>query len=126
MAEPIDIAKAWLEAMNAHDLEKMSSLYAEDVIGDEVADPPVRDRKGLEESYRELFHGFPDCKAELLNIFSGGDQVLAEIRWTGTNTREFRGQPPTNKFTDLRIAYIFKIEGDKIKKITEYYDSASV
>ncbi len=112
--------------MNAHDLARMNALYTADVVGDEVADPPVRDRIGLEESYRELLYSFPDCKAELLNIFSGGDQVLAEIRWTGTNTREFRGQPATNKLTDLRIAYIFKIEGDKIKKVTEYYDSASV
>lgn len=126
MTEPVDIAREWLDAMNAHDLARMNALYAPDVVGDEVADPPVRDRGGLEESYRELFHSYPDCKTEVLNIFFGDNQVLAEIRWMGTNTRAFRGQPPTNKLADLRIAYIFKIEKGKIKKIAEYYDSASV
>lgn len=126
MTESIDIAKSWFDAMNSHDLEMMSSLYAKDVVGDEIADPPVRDRKGVEKSYRELFYSYPDCKAKVLNIFSSADQVLAEIRWTGTNTREFRGAPATNAVTDLRIAYIFKIVEGKIKKITEYYDSASV
>jgi len=112
--------------MNAHDLTRMNALYAEDAVGNEVPDPPIRDRRGLEEGYRELFYGYPDCRAELLNMFSGGGQILAEVRWTGTNTREFRGQPPTNEHADLRIAYVFKVEGGKIKKITEYYDSASV
>ncbi|KON28990.1 hypothetical protein AC482_07460 [miscellaneous Crenarchaeota group-15 archaeon DG-45] len=124
--KPIDIVRAWLEAMNAHDLPGMSALYAEDVVGDEVPDPPARDRRGLEESYRELFHGYPDCVAELLNIFSEGDQVLAEVCWVGTNTGEFRGKPPTNKPADLRIAYIFEVEEGRIKRITEYYDGASV
>jgi len=126
MARPIDVAREWLDAINIHDLPRMSALFAEDAMGDEVPDPPVRDREGLEESYRELFCSYPDCKTELLNIFSSGDQVLAEVRWTGTNTREFQGQPTTNELADLRIAYIFKVEGGKIKKITEYYDSASV
>lgn len=126
IAEPIDIVREWLDAMNAHDLPRMNALYSEDAVGEEVADPPVRDREALEESYRELFYSYPDCKAKLLNIFSGGDQVLAEIRWTGTNKREFRGRPPTNELVGLRIAYIFEVEAGKIKKITEYYDSASV
>ncbi len=122
----IDIATAWLKAMNNHNLEEMSSLYSQDIIGEEIADPPARDFAGLVEGYRELFVSFPDCKAKILNIFSDGHQVLAEIRWTGTNTNKFRGQLPTNKFTDLRIAYIFSITNGKIDKLTEYYDAASI
>ena len=121
-----EVARAWLEAMDRHDLPRMASLYAPNAVGDEVADPPARDRKGLEESYRELFEGFPDCRAEILNLFGGGGQVAAEIRWTGTNERPFRGQPATQKRSDLRIAYLFKVVSGKIERITEYYDSASV
>lgn len=126
MAKAIDVARAWLSAMDGHDLEKMASLYAPNAIGDEVADPPARDRVGLEKGYRELFESFPDCRAEVLNLFGSEDQVAAEIRWTGTNTRPFRGQAATNKRSDLRIAYLFRVEKGKIARITEYYDSASV
>jgi len=126
MASESEVARAWLEAMNQHDLKRMASVYAPNVVGDEVADPPARDRAGLEEAYRELFESFPDCRAEVLNLFAGGGQVAAEIRWTGTNLRPFRGQPTTNKRSDLRIAYLFRVVSGKIERITEYYDSASV
>jgi len=126
MSSELHVARAWLEAMDRHDLKGMASFYASNAVGDEVADPPVRDRKGLEEGYRELFESFPDCRAEVMNLFAGGGQVVAEIRWTGTNLRPFRGQPATNKRSDLRIAYLFKIVSGRIERITEYYDSASV
>jgi steroid delta-isomerase-like uncharacterized protein len=127
MQEAIQIARKWLEAMNARDVERMGSLCWEDAVGDEVASPPpAMGRDQISKSYRELFEGFPDCKAEILNIFSGQDQVLAEVRWTGTNQADFRGTPATGKFVDIRIAYIFRVEKGKIRTITEYYDGASV
>jgi steroid delta-isomerase-like uncharacterized protein len=61
-----------------------------------------------------------------LNIFSGEDQVFAEVRWSGTNRADFRGTPATGRFVDIRIAYIFKIEKGKIRRITEFYDGAAV
>lgn len=127
MNELVEIAKSWLRAMNEHDVDKMSSLCWEDAVGDEVADPPPADsRDQIASSYRELFTAYPDCAAKILNIFAGENQVLAEVRWTGTNKGDFRGTPATGKFVDIRIAYIFKIDDKKIRRITEYYDGATV
>jgi steroid delta-isomerase-like uncharacterized protein len=127
MTEPLEIAKKWLNAMNDHDLVQMSSFCWEDAVSDEVADPPIAEgRNAITNSYRELFDGFPDCKAEILNIFSSPDHVLAEVRWYGTNKADFKGIPATNKVVDIRIAYIFHIEDGRIKRITEYYDGAAV
>jgi steroid delta-isomerase-like uncharacterized protein len=127
MDEAIHIARRWLAAMNAQDVERMSSLCWEDAVGEELASPPPAvGRDQIAKSYRELFEGFPDCKAEILNIFSGQDQVLAEVRWSGTNRADFRGTPATGRFVDIQIAYIFRIEKGKIRRITEYYDGAAV
>ena len=127
MSELMEIAKSWFLHMNEHNIDKMGALCREDAIGDEVAEPhPAEGRTQIIRSYQELFTAFPDCKAEIGNIFTGQDQVLAEVRWTGTNRGDFRGTPATGKFVDIRIAYIFKIQGGKIKKITEYYDGATV
>jgi steroid delta-isomerase-like uncharacterized protein len=127
MTELIEIVAKWIHAMNQYDLEKMSSLCWEDALGDEVAAPPAAEgRDAIAKSYRDLFHGFPDCKAEITNTFSGGNQVLAEVRWRGTNTADFKGTPATHKPVDIRIAYIFKIDQGKIRRITEYYDGAAV
>jgi len=127
MSELADIAKNWLRAMNEYDIDKMSSLCWEDAVGDEVAEPPPADsRDQIASSYHELFTAYPDCAAKILNIFSGQNQVLVEVRWTGTNKGDFRGTPATGKFVDIRIAYIFKIDGKKIRRITEYYDGATL
>jgi steroid delta-isomerase-like uncharacterized protein len=127
MSNGIDIIKKWFNAMNDHNVEQMGVLCSENAIGDEVADPPPAEgRDGITKSYRELFEGFPDCKTEVQNMFSGGDQVLAEVRWRGTNTSAFRGTPATGNVVDIRIAYIFKVEGGKIRIITEYYDGGAV
>lgn len=127
MTAEINLVKKWLEAMNEHQADRMSSLCSENAVGDEVADPPAaQGRDKIAESYRELFKGFSDCQVEILNIFSGTNQVLVEVRWSGTNQADFRGTPATGRFVDIRIAYIFMVEKGKISRITEYYDGASV
>jgi steroid delta-isomerase-like uncharacterized protein len=127
MSQPKEIAQKWFDAMNKHDVGGMTSLCWEDAVGDEVAEPsPYEGREKIAKSYRELFAGFPDCRSEVLNAFSGQDQALVEVRWCGTNKAEFRGLAATGKFVDIRIAYVFKVEGGKIRKITEYYDGAAV
>ena len=126
MRTPLETAKLWMDATNGHDLPAMESLYAENVVGLEVADPPAHDKEGLIASYKDLFSAYPDCRGETLNEFEGADQAVIEIRWTGTNTGPFRGAPPTQAVSDVRIAYIFRVSGDKIVGITEYYDTAQV
>jgi steroid delta-isomerase-like uncharacterized protein len=127
MSDPTKIARKWLQAMNEHDVGKMSSLCWEDAVGEEIAEPHIAEnREQIAESYRELFVAFPDCSAEILNSFSGKGQILIEVRWKGTNKNSFRGTPATGKVVDIKIAYIFKIVEGKIKKITEYYDGATV
>jgi steroid delta-isomerase-like uncharacterized protein len=123
----IDVARQWILAMDEHDVDKMFSLCTEDLLGEEIADPhPFVGRKAVADSYSDLFQGFPDCKSEFLNEFSGNEQALIEVRWTGTNTGSFRGTPPTDKQVDCRIAYIFGFRGNQICRITEYYDGATV
>jgi steroid delta-isomerase-like uncharacterized protein len=127
MIQPMETAKQWLEGMNRYDLDQMKALCWEEAVSDEVAEPePFKGRDKIAQSYRELFAAFPDACAKILNIFAGQNQVLAEVRWSGTNKGAFRGTPATGKFVDIRIAYIFRIEGGKIRTITEYYDGATV
>ncbi len=117
------VAEEWIIAMNAHDLRRMASLLQEDAVADEVAETePRRGRKSIEEAYREVFEGYPDCEAKTLNQIIGSDQALIEVSFKATNRGSFRGSPATNKPIDLRIAYILKVEKGKISRITEYYD----
>jgi steroid delta-isomerase-like uncharacterized protein len=117
------LAEQWIAAMNAHDVEGMAGLLAEDAVGDEVAEAePRRGRDKIAEGYREVFAGYPDCTAEILNRVIGSDQAVVEVRFKGTNKGAFRGTAATNKPIDLRIAYIIKARRGKIECVTEYYD----
>lgn len=127
MKSAAQLAEEWVSAMNARNVERMGSLLTEDAIADEVAESePRRGRKNIEDAYREVFGGYPDCEAEIINRVIGSDQALVEVRFKGTNKGPFRGTPATNKPIDLRIAYILKVENEKISYITEYYDVATL
>jgi steroid delta-isomerase-like uncharacterized protein len=123
----LETARAWINGMNDHNVEKMFSVCKPDLIGREIAEPhPNIGRDAVAATYVDLFRGFPDSHCEILNEFTGGEQVLVEVRWIGTNSGPFRGTPPTNKVVDVPIAYIFKFGDDRIERITEYYDGATV
>lgn len=117
------LAEEWIIAMNARDVERMAALLTEDAVGDEVAESePRRGRDRIAEGYREVFAGYPDCVAEIVNRVVDEDQAVVEVRFTGTNKGPFRGTPATDKPIDLRIAYIIKARLGKIERVTEYYD----
>lgn len=118
-----ELAEEWIAAMNAHDVERMAALLAEDAVGDEVAEAEPRyGRDKIADGYRELFAGYPDCVAEIVNCIVGENQAVVEVRFKGTNKGAFRGTAATNKPIDLRIAYIIKARQGKIERVTEYYD----
>jgi steroid delta-isomerase-like uncharacterized protein len=122
-----ELAEEWISAMNARSVERMATLLTEDAVADEVAEAePRRGRDSIAEAYREVFAGYPDCKAEIVNRVIGSDQALVEVRFKATNKGVFRGTPATNKPIDVRIAYILKTEGSKISRVTEYYDTATL
>ena len=126
-AENAELVRAWFAAMNARDAKRMGALCAPGVSVREVAEGEEHQgRDYLVWAYEDLFNGYPDAAAQTLNEFAGDDQVLVEVRWTGTNRGEFRGEPATGGTNDVRIAYIFRVEDGAITRITEYYDMHTV
>ena len=73
-----------------------------------------------------MFTGYPDSEAHVLSRHADGDTLIYQVRWSGTNSGSFRGGPPTGKPVDLRIAYFFRFREEKIERITEYYDLATL
>lgn len=124
MRKNLEIVKSWIKAMNEHNLQKMASLYTDNIKAEEVPEhKTVVGKEIVTKTYEELFKAFPDCKATVINCIAGDNYVVVEIIWEGTNKNEFRGTPATNRKAELRIAYIFKIINGKICEIREYYDA---
>ena len=125
--ELISFMEDFFNAMNEHDVEKMGQFCSEDIIADEVAEPEIFNGvAAFKQAYTDVFQGYPDCTADVLEWFVDGNAVICQVRWRATNTGVFRGGEPTGKEVDLRIAYFFKLKDGKIDHITEYYDVATL
>lgn len=121
------LAQDWIAAMNERDPAKMGAMAAEAVRVLEVAEGEVHEgRAYLIWAYEDLFSAYPDCACDIVNAFTGDDQVMIEVQWRGTETGSFRGQPPSGGKLDLRIGYVFKFAAGMITAITEYYDAATI
>lgn len=78
--------------------------------GGEVADGPAK----VADTYRVLFHAFPDLSTPDLepgSLCHHGDLVIAEIRLQGTHMGTFRGLPPTGRRIDMPLVAIFEFDG---------------
>ncbi len=125
--QQIKVIDDFMSAMTAHDVEGMGKLCTEGIDADEVAEPePFTGVGAFKQAYLDVFQGYPDCVAEVLETFVDGNAVICQVRWYATNSGVFRGAEPTHKKVDIRIAYFFKLKDGKIDGITEYYDLASL
>jgi len=82
-AEADEFAQRWIEAWNDHDLERIISHYAEDVVFaspfiQKVGASPsgaVRGRKALQAYFKAALDKYPSLTFHLLGVFRGIDSV---------------------------------------------------
>ena len=123
----LEVRDGFFAAMNEHNVEKMAHYCTDDIVADEVAEPePFLGVEAFKQSYSDVFEGYPDCHAEVLETFVDVDTIMCQVRWDATNSGIFRGAEPTGKKVDLRIAYFLSTKEGKITRITEYYDLATL
>ena len=65
-------------------------------------------------------------RATIEQVFAFGDWVAARLTWTGTNTGEFMGQPPTGKTVSMTEIEIVRCEDGKIVGLWQVSDVASL
>ena len=119
------IAKSFIEYLNSHDVDKFTSLFAENSIYEEVASG--RSYKTLEKIaiyIGSTISGIPDTKFEPVNIFANDSLAVIEWIWKGTNSVGWAdmGLPATNKYFELRGLTIMKIKNGLIIRNSDYWD----
>jgi steroid delta-isomerase-like uncharacterized protein len=120
-------AGRYFDAWNRRDPEAIAAALALDGT---YADPSVPDGLGPEATAAYaagLFAGFPDLAFEVESEVEHGDGlVAAQWRMTGTNRGSFLGLPPTGRAVDLPGADFIRVEGERVRSVTGYFDSAVV
>ncbi len=111
------VANDWIKSFNAHDLDKLISLYAEDAIHFspklKVRQPEtkgwVTDKVALNDWWADAFERLPTLQYELINLVVGEQQVVLEY------LRKVNGEP------DMMVAEFLEIENGLIIKSRVYH-----
>jgi steroid delta-isomerase-like uncharacterized protein len=116
-----------IEGLNAHDTAHMSAYWTDDIVYDFVAQPPALNGKQEVAAFFEgLFQGVPDFHNTQTRILVSDNIMVTEATATGTHLGELSGIPATGNNLQLAPLHVWEFEGDKIKRVTEYLDMASM
>jgi ketosteroid isomerase-like protein len=85
---PALVVRRLLETVNAHDLEAMVALFADDYVNETPAHPQrgFRGSQQVRRNWTQLFAGVPDLSARLPRMTVDGDSVWTEWDIAGTRT----------------------------------------
>lgn len=114
------------EGVGVGNLDLLDELLAPGLEVPTVAPsfPPTAD--GLRQMNVAFRAGFPDLKASIDEVFDNGDWVAARLTWSGTNSGELFGQPPTHRFASATEIEIVRIENGRIVELRQVANVTSL
>jgi steroid delta-isomerase-like uncharacterized protein len=125
--EPLEVAAGYFDAWNRRDPEAIAASFAPDGT---YSDPGVPDGLGPAATGHYaggLFAAFSDLAFEVEWAGEcGGETVAAQWVMTGTNDGPFQGLPPSGRGVRLPGADVIVVEGERVRSVTGYFDTAAV
>jgi steroid delta-isomerase-like uncharacterized protein len=127
MANVIEIAKAAITAYNEKDWNKTRDLLAADALYDEKAtNRRLEGAAAIIEAFQGWANAFPDSKATFIRELASGDIAVLELVWRGVQTGALQTPtgviPASNKPIEVPACEVFRVEGEKIKNSSHYFD----
>jgi steroid delta-isomerase-like uncharacterized protein len=110
-------------AWNAHDADKVASLYTDDVIYEDVTFGLVaHGQPELRKMATSFFAEVPDFKLDIVSNTSMGNRGSVEWVLSGTDVGLYK----TGKKFSVRGASVYELRGGKFSGNRDYYDSANI
>jgi steroid delta-isomerase-like uncharacterized protein len=98
------------EFLNQGNVDLAKEIVAPDFIENEQLPPGMpQGREGVEMITTMLHTGLPDFSATIEDIIAEDDRVMVRMTWSGTQTGEFMGLPPSGKAMSVAIIDIFRL-----------------
>jgi predicted ester cyclase len=122
--ENVELYRRFIEdGVGAGRLDVIDELLAPGMDIPTVEPPTAEGLRAMNVAFRA---GMPDLKATVDEVFANGDWVAARLTWSGTNTAELFGQPPTNRFAQATEIEIVRIDGGRIVELRQVADVGSL
>jgi ketosteroid isomerase-like protein len=109
-----ELADHWIQSWNSHDLDKIMSHYAEDVVlispvAAKLLNEPsgtVKGKEALRNYFKKGLAVYPDLKFELIDVMWGlSSFVLYYVNQKGTKSGEFMEVCSQGKITKVVANY---------------------
>ncbi len=127
MSTSEDVVRAYFDALNDRDYEKVAALFAEDCEFVSVASGArFTGTDSMLHGLREFSEAFPDWAVEVANVVASGRYVATEWKTSGTQQGMFRGESPTGIRFRRDGCSVAEVEGERIVRYRDYYDRATL
>jgi SnoaL-like domain len=135
MNDSSETVRRVFDAVNAHDLEALRSLYSVDARTRRPGWPQEEGPEVLVASYEMDFACVPDIHFEPVSTTANEDRFVTEVRITGTNTgptvlgdfgkallgSEVEAMPPTGRQIDLPAAFVHEVRDEAVIAERQYW-----
>jgi steroid delta-isomerase-like uncharacterized protein len=119
--------QGYMDAWNAHDAGRVAAYYTDDAQYEDVAMGIIsRGKEQIKQFAEATFRSSPDLKFELVSGFVAGDRAASEWVMSGTHQGDFPGLPASGKPVSIRGASALELDGDKIRRSSDYWNLASL
>ena len=102
------------EVLNAHRLEALPDIVADDFIEENPVSGQGPGRDGLRDFLEHMFTAFPDVHWSVGHMVAEGDTVMTWGTWHGTHLGTFLGIPPTGRRVNVEAWTKDVIRDDRI------------
>jgi len=119
------IANSFIEYLNSHDVDKFTSLFAENSIYEEVASGrSYKTRENIAIYIGSTISGIADTKFKTVSILANDSLTVVEWHWKGTNSVGWTdmGLPAPNNTYELRGISLMVIKNGFITRNSDYWD----
>ncbi len=123
-----EIAKRYFAALNAHDLDQASALWAADAVDRFVGGEEVVGPAGVREYFTALFAAFPDFSLEVLDATSARGRTAVRWRARGTfaGPADYEGFTPNGSQIELEGCDVLTVSDDLIQHNDAYIDTGAL
>lgn len=121
-AEILALIERRQAAANAHDVEALTLLHAEDGVVESPMAGTHQGREAIGEVYRAFSTAFPDAAFTTDDVIVDGDRAVLLSTVSGTDTGGFMGLPPTRKQFKMQAVLLYAFKDDHIAHERRIYD----
>jgi steroid delta-isomerase-like uncharacterized protein len=118
------------DAFNAHDEDRIRSLFADNCVLEGPGDLRLEGRDPVTQYSMSWLQAFPDATITVHNEQVAGDWVTQEATFSGTHKEVLAGPtgeiPPTSRTVNGRVATLFQIQDGKIARQHLYFDQVQL